>query len=126
MRMLLGALVSALEVRPSTSHGRNDCLTDSILLSMEDQGLIGPLSIQARAQLCIVVRNYLERNCGLCTRNYPFLSHDNHFADICHVLRQSLLPHWRGEQSLVQTSLTCIVYDRFNRQLRGDAMGGEH
>ena len=29
----------------------------------------------------------------------------------------------RGEQSPVQTSLTCIVYDRFNRQLRGDAMG---
>ena len=80
--MLLGALVPALEVRPSTSHGRNDCLTDSILLSMEDQGLIGPLSIHARAQHCIVVRNWLEKNCGPCAQNYPFLSHDDHFADI--------------------------------------------
>ena len=124
MRALLRSLQPALEVQPSSSHGRNDCLTDSILLAMEDQGLIGPLSIDRRVQLCTAVRCHLLRDCGLSPHSCPFLSHDKHFAAICQVLRESLLPLWLAEQCPSQTSLTCIVYDRFNRQMVEDATGG--
>ena len=96
--MLLASLQPALKVQPSRTHGRNDCLTDSILLSMEDQGLIGSLDIDMRMQLCSAVRGYLVRECGLCPNSYPFLSHDEHFEAICHVLRESLLPLWLAEQ----------------------------
>merc|ERR1711884_509688 len=44
-RALLGGLRPALEARPSRAHGRNDCLTQSIRLALEDQNIIGPLSI---------------------------------------------------------------------------------
>ena len=124
MRTLLRSLQPALEVRPSSSHGRNDCLTDSILLAMEDQGLIGPLDIDMRVQLCTAVRRHLVMACGLSPHSYPFLSHDEHFEAICQVLRESLLPLWLAEQCPSQTSLTCIVYDRFNRQMVEDATGG--
>ena len=124
MRTLLRSLQTPLEVRPSSSHGRNDCLTDSILLAMEDQGLIGPLDIDMRVQLCTAVRRHLVMACGLSPHNYPFLSHDEHFEAICQVLREYLLPLWLAEQCPSQTSLTCIVYDRFNRQMVEDATGG--
>ena len=124
MRTLLRSLQPALEVRPSSSHGRNDCLTDSILLAMEDQGLIGPLDIDMRVQLCTAVRRHLVMACGLCPHSFPFLSHDEHFEAICQVLRESLLPLWLAEQCPSQTPVTCIVYDRFNRQMVEDANGG--
>ena len=92
MRTLLRSLSPALEVRPSSSHGRNDCLTDSILLSMEDQRLIGPLDKDMRVQLCTAVRRHLVMACGLSPHNYPFLSHDEHFEAICQMVRDSLLP----------------------------------
>ena len=123
-RALLRSLQPPLVVQPSSSHGRNDCLTDSILLAMEDQGLIGPLSMDRRVQLCTAVRCHLVRACGLSPHSYPFLSHDEHFAAICQVLRESLLPLWLAQQPPSQTSLTCIVYDRFNRQRVQDANGG--
>ena len=123
MRTLLRSLKPALEVRPSSSHGRNDCLTDSILLAMEDQGLIRSLDIDMRVQLCTAVRRHLVLACDLSPHSYPFLSHDEHFEAICQVLRESLLPLWLAEQCPSQTSLTCIVYDRFNRLMVKDVSG---
>merc|ERR1711946_39198 len=79
MRTLLRSLKPALEVRPSSSHGRNDCLTDSILLAMEDQGLIRSLDIDMRVQLCTAVRRHLVLACDLSPHSYPFRSHDEHF-----------------------------------------------
>ena len=117
MRKLLLQLETPLEVRPSSSHGRNDCLTDSILLAIESQELIVPLQLSERMHLCTTVRRYLEMTCDLCAHGYPFLSHDAHFDAICQQLRQSLLPLWREQHSLSRTSFTCIVYDRFNRQM---------
>ena len=124
MRMLLKSSQPPLEVRPSSSHGRNDCLTDSILLAMEHQGLIGPLHRDRRAQLCTAVRSHLETTCGVCPHSYPFLSHDQHFDVICQKLRKSLVPLWQTDRTPSQISFTCIVYDRFNRQMGEDANGG--
>ena len=90
---------------------------------MEDQGLIGPLDIDVRMQLCTTVRRHLDMACGLSPHSYPALSHDKHFVAICEVLRKSLLPLWLAEPLPSQTSLTCIVYDRFNRQMVTDATG---
>ena len=91
---------------------------------MQDQKLIGPLDMAVRAQLCTAVRRHLVKACGLSPHSYPFLSHDEHFEAICQVLRESLLPLWLAEQCPSQTSLTCIVYDRFNRQMVQDTNGG--
>ena len=98
-------------------------MTDSILLAMADQGLIGPLDKDKRVQLCTAVRRHLVTYCGLSPHGYPFLAHDEHFDAICQVLRVSLLPLWLAEQCLSQTSFTCIVHDRFNRQMVRDATG---
>ena len=76
MRILLRSLQPALKVRPSQSHGHNDCLTDSILLAMADQGLITPLDTMTRMQLCTIVRKHLELTCNLCPHSYTFLEHD--------------------------------------------------
>ena len=123
MRFLLSTLPEPLEVRPSNSHGRNDCLTDSILLAIEHQGLIETLHVDRRSQLCAAVRRHLETTCGICPHSNPFLSHDQHFHGICQQLRTSLLPIWRAEHTPSQTSFTCIVYDRFNRQMLENADG---
>ena len=123
MRILLRSLQPALEVRPSNSHGHNDCLTDSILLAMADQGLITPLDTMTRMQLCTIVRKHLELTCNLCPNSYPFLAHDRHFEPICHALREHLLPHWKAQKPFSRTALTCIVLDRSNRQLLPDASG---
>ena len=60
MRTLLRSLQPALEVQPSRAHGRNDCLTDSIVLALADQGLLRPLGLQDRNELCENVRHHLE------------------------------------------------------------------
>merc|ERR1711954_542165 len=97
---------------------------DSVLLAMEDQGLIRSLDIDMRVQLCTAVRRHLVLACDLSPHSYPFLSHDEHFEATCQVLRESLLPLWLAEQCPSQTSLTCIVYDRFNRQMVEDVSRG--
>ena len=123
MRALLESLEPALKVQTSQSHGRNDCLTDSILLALADQGLIKPLDKQQRGVLCTNVRRDLETSWNLSPHNNPFLSHDDHFHPICEKLRETLEPLWVPPESLSQTAFTCIVYDRFNRQTVQDATG---
>ena len=123
MKTLLRSLTPSLEVLPSSSHGENDCLTDSILLALEDQGAIVASSALVRQQLCRSVRRYLEIACHLPANGFPFLSHDAHFASICHMLRCLLERSWRGEAPLAETSFTCIVQDRFNRQVVVDNDG---
>ena len=66
MRTLLKGLQPALEVRPSQSHGQNDCLTDSILLALADQGLVKPLDKQHRSTLCTIVRKASRAAMALC------------------------------------------------------------
>ena len=116
MHTLLRSWNPSLEVHPSSSHDRNDCLTDSILLPMANQGLIRPLNVDVRKQLCTTVRSHLALACGLSAQSYPFLSHDERFVAICQALRTCLLPFWVAEQRPSQTSFTCIVFDRFNGQ----------
>ena len=120
-RALLGSLQPKLDVQHSTAHGRNDCLTDSILQALADQGLLKPLSGEVRDALCLQVRHHLEKSHNLSPCNYPFLSHDHHFHPICQILRQTLGQLWISDPSY--TSFTCIVYDRFNRQLVEDDVG---
>ena len=120
-RALLGSLQPKLDVQLSTAHGRNDCLTDSILQALADQGLLKPLRRKIRNNLCLQVRQHLEKSHNLSPCNYPFLSHDHHFHPICQILRQTLGQLWISDPS--HTSFTCIVYDRFNRQLVEDGVG---
>ena len=64
MRTLLRTLTPALQVLPSCAHGRNDCLTDSILLAMQDQGFIKHLKTEERAEICAEVRQHLIEHCN--------------------------------------------------------------
>ena len=105
-QMLLRCLEPALEVRPSNSHGSNDCLTDSILLALVDQGVIVFLPMARRLDMCAIVRRFLVLVAGVSSEGFPFLAHDEHFGRICSALRQALLPWWAGEARPDETSFT--------------------
>ena len=123
MRALLSSLHPPLEVRSSSAHSRNDCLTDSIILAMEHGHILQQLDMDKRAEICSHVRGYLIQECGLSPHGYPFLSHDEHFHLICTVLRTHLRELWQAPKHAAETSFTCIVYDRFNRRMAQDATG---
>ena len=82
MRALLSSLHPPLEALNSSAHGRNDCLTDSIIVAMEHGQIIQQLDMDKRAQICSHVRSYLIQQCGLSPHTYPFLSHDEHIDPI--------------------------------------------
>ena len=94
------------------------------MLAMEDQRVISELNVVARKTLCDAVRQHLMQTCGLSRNGYPFLSHDLHFGAICDKLRPLLHTSWLPTIKPCQTSFTCIVYDRFNRQKVSDVNGG--
>ena len=68
-----------MDVRPSSTHGRNDCLIDSILLALQAAGhIIGTLDMQQRDMICVHVRSQL-REAGLTAALFDdYLSHEEH------------------------------------------------
>ena len=81
------------------------------------------LPVCTRLNVCVIVRCYLVLAGSVSPVGFPFLAHDEHFGRICLALRQALLPWWKGEARPDGTSFTCVVYDRFNRQIVEDSDG---
>jgi hypothetical protein len=56
----LGALSPALLVRPSCTHGDNNCFVDSVLLTLIEKRLLQPLTKRSRMTICANVRQHLQ------------------------------------------------------------------
>ena len=129
MRSLLSTTLDPPHyVRPSNTHGRNDCLTDSILLSLIDQNLLEEMTLLERSWTCQRIREHLEDMHGLQEHgpgDYPFLSHDEHFKAIMDYLRNSCTTQWNPVAQPERISFTLIVLDRFNRTLQPDVFGNQ-
>ena len=121
MRQLLE--LHDLRVCPSETHGRNDCLTDSLLLALSHAGLITPeLTIAARSSICAAVRQHLVKQ-----RSAPegdgYLAHDEHIPEIFKYLKAQQPEIWIDAGTADEVALTVTVFDRFNGRRVNDANG---
>ena len=68
-----------MDVRPSNTFGRNDCLIDSVLLSLQASGhMIPSLNMQQRNMTCVRVRDRLREAQLTSDAMYDYLSHEDH------------------------------------------------
>ena len=92
MKLLLETLTEPHFVRRSRTHGQNNCLIDSVLLSLQAGGHLRRLTRAERASICASARAHLEEQHGVPPISgngvYPYLSHEDHFDPICTHLRQ--------------------------------------
>ena len=112
-------------VQSAEVFGRNDCLIDGLLQSLQHCAMIqGALTFNDRNELAKSVRVFLQQQGHTRSDAYEYLSHDAHSAYILHYL---LLEHsaiWNDIREAKQTEFTIIVYDRFH--LRRMGSGTEH
>ena len=114
-----------LKVFPSETHGRNDCLIDSLLLALCNAGLVLPaLTISARSSICAAVRRHLVREHGVPDCN-GYLEHDKHVPAIFEFLRAQQTDIWVDAATIGTVELTVIVFDRFNGRRVSDSNGVE-
>ena len=105
-----------LQRYPSKTFGQNNCLVDSMLLSMKAAGLVRvAVSESERCEACTAARQHLEQQHGLVVSvPPPFLSHDEHAGAVFDFLRQQRPNLWVDVEAVRQVELTMTVYDRFN------------
>ena len=114
-----------LQVLPSETHGRNDCLIDSLLLALHHAGLVIPsLTIEARGSICAVVRRHLVQEHGVPDCN-GYLEHDRHVPAIFEFLREQQPDIWVDADAVGNVELTVVVFDRFNGRRVSDRYGVE-
>ena len=83
-------------VRPSESHGSNQCLIDSIILVLSQAGLTKEdFSVPHRAALCMRVRTHLVKEHGASKHGY--LGHDEQAKNIFEYLRSHEDNFWHEE-----------------------------
>ena len=82
MKGLLAALQTPYIVHRGEPHGENNCLIDSLLLALADQGYVVGRGVAERKLLCHQVRTHLNAAHGLPADAYPFLDHAVHARDI--------------------------------------------
>ena len=123
-QLLAEAMTPPHLVRPSSAHGANNCLTDSILLALAAQGFLRSMTLEERAAACDRVRIHLE-TCHNVPAEYPapFLSHEDHFDAICQFLRTDDPDLWSPWVVPTKLSITAVVFDRFHRTLVQDVHG---
>jgi len=118
-----------LHVMDAKTYGRNECLSDAIMQSLQHSGFLrSTLTVGLRNPYCYAIRKHLQDK-GL-TRNdvFDYLSHDLH---VSHIIDFLLTPGWSSIWCNLYKAQRCeftvIVYDRFqNRALRsihGDVLG---
>ena len=112
--------VLGLEVINSTTFGRNDCFTESILQSLMHQGVISALSWEERDDVCKRCRENLVA-LGLTARDLnEFLIVHRHFHPVCELLRRDARVSWQAEYIPHEVSLALVVRHRGDRASLGD------
>ena len=99
-------------VQPSSTHGANQCLIDSLVLALRHAGLAeADGSLPNRAAICMRVRKHLVENHGASKDGY--LSHDNHLNSVFDYLRLHEKDFWREGVRPELIECTVTVFDRF-------------
>ena len=123
MKVLLQTLSTPHYVMPSSAHQANNCLIDSILLSLHSLGYTCELTLPDRASICRATRQHLVAYHDASPAGY--LAHEDHFAPICDYLRSlSSEELWEPTVDPAQLNLTAVVFDRFHRHQLVDINGG--
>ena len=74
-------------VQASNTFGRNDCLIDSVLLSLQASGYItASLNMQQRNMTCVRVRDALRAEQLTSESSDDYLSHEEHLQSIFNCL----------------------------------------
>jgi len=109
---------------PSESFGTNNCLSDSLLLSMREAGYVRPaITHDERRAACAAARCHLVRAHGLRPVGDPMLAHDAHIGPIFNYFREHCHWLWVDAQSVKAVDLTVTVFDRFNGRRVQDERG---
>ena len=113
-----------LHRNPADSFGSNNCLADSLILSLRHAGFVRPdISYDERRAACSAARWHLVQEYGLSSDGNPYLAHDSHAAPIFDFLRRHCPRVWLDVQRVRTADLTIIVFDRFNGRLVTDSFG---
>lgn len=99
-------------IQNTTAHGENNCLIEAILCALHSQGYLMPMRIRKRQQICSAARAHLVANHGVANEGLPYLSHDEHFDQICNFLRfnvPEIWPYARDEFDISDILLTSCL-----------------
>ena len=120
MKALLAS--QAYVVCPSSTHDANNCLIDSIILSLQWQGKALWMTLPQRAALSSEARAHLIDHYGV--QDMEYLAHEDHFAPICDFLRSLGEAFWESSVVPEALDITAVVFDRLHRCLLLDVAGG--
>ena len=127
MKELLRTLQPPHYVRPSETHGQNNCLMDSILLALQDQEYIEVLTISKRAAICSSIRRYLIDHTDVAPEDpdgrQSYLSHEESFDAICGQLRTEHKDIWMDGLDPTRLPIVVVVVDRLQRRQLYDESG---
>ena len=104
---------NGLAVRPSATHGQNNCLIDSLLLALSHAGLVrAGLPVAQRGAVCARARQHLMLHHGASEAGY--LEHDAHGEGVFSYLVAHEPGIWRDGVDPRLVELTVTVFDRFS------------
>jgi len=113
-----------LQRSPSETFGHNNCLVDSLLLSMQHAGYARhDITFEERRAAAAAARWHLVQEHGLPAAGDPYLAHDMHLAPIFDFLRAHCPLLWVDAACMADVELTATVFDRFNGRLVRDHRG---
>ena len=113
-----------MDVRPSLTFGRNDCLIDSVLLSLQASGhMIPSLNMQQRNMTCVLVRDRLREAQLTSDAMDDYLSHEDPLNCMFEFLVMECPHLWVDIARARQLQFTIITYDRFHCRNLVDAGG---
>ena len=102
-------------VKPSLTHGANQCLIDSLVLALRHAGVAAAdPSVPHRKALCLRVREHLVKDHGAVMGGY--LAHDDQVTPIFEYLRAQP-DFWREGVRPDLIECTVTVFDRFTCRL---------
>ena len=110
MKSLLASLDPPHIVYESSTHGVNNCLIDSIILSLISLGVAVPQALPQRAAICAGARLRLMEQQSVGALDY--LSHEDHFDTICVHLRSLGTQFWQFGHDPKNLAMTVVVFDR--------------
>ena len=113
-KRLLSAM--GMPVMESQTFGRNDCLIDSIMQSLQNSGCISRslLGIH-RDEIALSVRTHLQLNRLTASDDFEYLSHDDHAPHIFDYLLTRWGHIWEDLQNALSCEFTIILYVRFQK-----------
>ena len=98
-----------MDVQVSNTFGRNDCLIDSVLLSLQASGHISAsLNMQQRNMTCVRVRDRLREEQLTSQSIDAYLSHEEHLECISKCLLMECASLW---VDIVKARLAFVLVD---------------